>query len=325
LENEKARIRGVFSVDVAPPHGAHVYTQTEVSEFTVVRDGYSVLVRPKIISRPVPLPSADDGEGRELLYLVKLVAEIARETEHRGYFVGTKEENKLLSGSMPHDQLVQAVITEYLRFRFPAEGVLRHTLAHLREKLDDCDIVVDTAPISSKFYFEDGMLLVDGQWLDALWSWRGGLWLGQSESLDYEVWSAVGNAVVDKKRTSIEHGLLLDAERSLRAHDYTSSVIQAATASEVLVRKLVHAHLVRDNRLPSSEADSFVAGESKRALPSLLAYFCPAVSEIKRELVDTFEIRNGIVHGKRRAPVTRDHALDGIKAARRLLEMSLSG
>jgi hypothetical protein len=217
------------------------------------------------------------------------------------------------------DEFYNRAFADYGRFRRPAETAMRLTLLHLRAVLGAPGIDVNPEPMSSQFHSEDGRAL-DGQWLDALWQRRSGIFVFEGEALTSELWGEVAQAVSNSESTELERDLLLDAARFLDRFNYAMALLQAGIACERLISELTKRALSDENRISPDDRKKLAESLPKRQQLTLLLYLGRIDGELKTRLHQVFVLRDQLAHGAPARPVSVEQATVAIRAGSALLE-----
>lgn len=114
--------------------------------------------------------------------------------------------------------------------------------------------------------------------------------------------------------------LIVLAWEYLFQEDYRNSVIYAATVLELTIISTLRKHYTKNSFGTSSQVDKFLDNVSNRLLCTVvLGALGIASQELRDKIASAFDIRNGLVHGKRKK-VTKDEAINIIKYTEELLK-----
>jgi hypothetical protein len=291
------RITAEFTCEILPPRGVGLYKlRTQLYPFDVKVDGETVCIKPIIDEMTDTQPIIDEN-GREVgeykvpyhsLHSLKAVVAL-----------DVNPEELESSGANPFEPRALAALSATLRWLRKVTGI---------EEID-----VHVGAVQRQYRAGAGDRLP--------WGLAHGYTIDSSIlGLDKVAWQEVEARVKNHEDTPLVFELLMEARRFFGQRNYNMAVVNAAVACEARLYELVAAALQRQGGISKSAAENLAQEISNKELPALLGCFYDLSTDKIGLIQNAFRMRNSILHGRQRRPVSRKSAEDSIAAAARLVE-----
>jgi hypothetical protein len=145
--------------------------------------------------------------------------------------------------------------------------------------------------------------------------------------------SSTDNALITQQMQHVVQGeiplnykLIVKAWEYLFQEDYRNAVIYAATVLELTIIKTLRKSLLPKDVASASQIDTFLENTSNRLLCTvMLGLISVGSKDLREKIASTFDIRNGLVHGKRKtvSRVEAEAVLNDTEALLEQLERSI--